>query len=72
MAKDCWVIVSVDQNGEVRILKRSAYADNFFDDPEESIDYITAEATTGEPAGIYKMTLDVSMVYKLPDYKDDE
>ena len=69
---NCWFIVSVDIDGGVRIVKRSPDADQYFDDPENSVEYAVCEATGDKPAGIYKMSLDIDLLYELPDFKKEE
>lgn len=60
-----WYIACVDEDHEVKIMKRSKNADDYVDDPDEFVEYALTEFSRGKPAGVYKITISAELLHEI-------
>ena len=57
---DCWLIASIDEHSDVKILKRSPQADDYLEDSDEFMEYTLGEMARDMPAGVFKLKIEPS------------
>ena len=65
MNKGEWFVACVDEDREVRIMKRSKDANDWVDDPDAFVEYALSEFTRGKPAGVYKVMLSAELMHEI-------
>ena len=65
MNNEQWYVACVDEDREVKIMKRSKDADSYVDDPESFVEYALTEFSRDKPAGVYKIKFSAEIMHEI-------
>ena len=63
---DCWFVASIDEDNDVRLLKRSSRADDYIDDSAMFVEDAVQKMTENMPDGVYRLSVNLELLYELP------